>query len=237
MEVAKRRRIMNEIEKQEIMAKAELYSGYMGHLDNAVKLLNDARAEGRNIYIEFNGQKLYSLLDDEDSCYMKVVGTTKKEYEQEQQRLSEEWEKKEKEENAKAQSKIPYWIEEGNKLIYPQMQQEWARCVAIRAGDIYHGAELDNALEIMKALDNISGEEGLIEAKKILDDAGHSGSSYGTTTRIIFTFSKRGPEFYRDIYLNNNLYDEDEKEIIEEKCKKKEEENAMFEEELEAELE
>ena len=233
MEVSKRRMIMNEIEKQEIMAKAELYSGYLVKLDNAVEFLNDARAEGRNIYIEFNGQKLYSLLDDEDSCYMKVVGTTKKEFEQKQQRWLEEREKREKEENAKAQSKIPYWIEEGNKLIYPQMQQKWARC----AGDIYHGAELDNALEIMKVLDNIPGEEGLIEAKKILDNAGHSGASYGITTSIIFTFSKRGPEFYRDIYLNNKLYDEDEKEIMEEKCKKKEEENAMFEEELEAELE
>lgn len=237
MEVSKRRMIMNEIEKQKIMAKAELYPGYLGDLDDAVEFLNDARAEGRNIYIEFNGQKLYSLLDDEDSCYMKVVGTTKKEFEQEQQRWLEEREKRKKEEKAQALVKIPYWIEEGNKLIYPQMQQEWARCVAIRAGDIYHGAELDNALEIMKVLDNIPGEEGLIEAKKILNDFGHSGASYGITTSIIFTFSKRGPEFYRDIYSNNKLYDEDEKEIMEEKCKKKEEENAMFEEELEAELE
>lgn len=227
---------MNEIEKQEIMAKAERHEEFFGHVSNAVRFLHDARVLGRNVYIEFNGQKLYSLLDDENSCYMKLYGKTKKEFEQEQQRLREEWEKEEKEENAKAQSKIPYWIEEGNKLIYPQMQQEWARCVAIRAGDIYHGAELDNALEIMKVLDNIPGEEGLTEAKKIFNDAGHSGFTYGITTSIIFTFSKRGPEFYRDIFLNNNIYDVDEKET-EEKCKKKEEENAMFEEELEAELE
>lgn len=111
MEVAKRRQIMNEIEKQEIMAKAELYPDYIGHLDNAVKLLNDARAEGRNIYIEFNGQKLYSLLDDEDSCYMKVVGTTKKEFEQKRQRWLKEREKREKEEKAMFEQELEAGLE------------------------------------------------------------------------------------------------------------------------------
>ena len=111
MEVAKRRQIMNEIEKQEIMAKAELYPDYIGHLDNAVKLLNDARAEGRNIYIEFNGQKLYSLLDDEDSCYMKVVGTTKKEFEQKRQRWLKERERREKEEKAMFEQELEAGLE------------------------------------------------------------------------------------------------------------------------------
>ena len=105
MEVSKRRMIMNEIEKQKIMAKAELYPGYLGDLDDAVEFLNDARAEGRNIYIEFNGQKLYSLLDDEDSCYMKVVCTTKKEFEQEQQRWLEEREKRKKRRKSASPSK------------------------------------------------------------------------------------------------------------------------------------
>lgn len=48
-------------------------------LDQAIKLLDDAKNENRNIYFMFQGKPLYSYLDDEDSCYKKVVGRTKTE--------------------------------------------------------------------------------------------------------------------------------------------------------------
>lgn len=48
-------------------------------LDQAIELLDDAKNENRYIYFMFQGKPLYSYLDDETSCYMKVVGRTKQE--------------------------------------------------------------------------------------------------------------------------------------------------------------
>ena len=47
------------------------------YLDTAVRELKKAKQNGENIYIEFSGEKLYSLIDDENSCYVKVTGKSK----------------------------------------------------------------------------------------------------------------------------------------------------------------
>ena len=39
--------------------------------------------------------------------------------------------------------------------------------------------------------------ETIEEATKIAEDAGHSGASWGMMMRIVTTFSKQGPAFYR----------------------------------------
>ena len=88
-------------------------------------------------------------------------------------------------------AKVPEYIEKGNKLIYPQRKEEWEKCVCTRLSDLYSGMDLDNALQIMEALDNGVTVE---EAGKLVDD-GHSGMSYGVTMSIVLTFSKRGVEF------------------------------------------
>jgi len=46
-------------------------------LDDAVKILKVAKEKDENIYINFNGYNLYSMFDDEDSCYKKVTGRDK----------------------------------------------------------------------------------------------------------------------------------------------------------------
>lgn len=50
------------------------------NLDDVVASLNKAREEGKDICITFNGTRLYSSIDDEDSCYRKVTGESKAEY-------------------------------------------------------------------------------------------------------------------------------------------------------------
>ncbi len=90
-------------------------------------------------------------------------------------------------------AKVPVYLEKGDKFIYPQRKEEWEKCVCARLSDLYRGMDLDNALQIMEALDNGVTVE---EAGKLIDD-GHSGMSYGVTMSIVLTFSKRGVEFCR----------------------------------------
>lgn len=105
--------------------------------------------------------------------------------------LSEEREAKE---SAEATANIPEWKKRGEALIYPERKENWHKCVEGRARDLYKGMDLVNAMEVMEALEQ---GETIEEATKIAEDAGHSGASWGMMMRIVTTFSKQGPAFYR----------------------------------------
>ncbi len=216
-------------EVDRIMEQARRIDAYgILNLDQAYQVLQKAKQNGENIYINFNGHKLYSLLDDEDMCYIKVTGLSKQEFDNRQKEYKKRLTEIIESETLQAKSKIPDWIKKGQALIYPQMFDRWETCVSVRAKDIYHGTELDNALEIMSILDRVEGQEGLDQAKQALDNANHSGTSYQITTSIVLDFSKRGPEFYREIY-NSKILSEEDLELVEQICNDKAERNQAFE--------
>ena len=62
---------------------AEEYDYYVGTLDDAIRILQIAKINSKNIYILFNGVKLYSQFDNTDSCYKKITGKTKSMFEME----------------------------------------------------------------------------------------------------------------------------------------------------------
>lgn len=103
-----------------IKATATEYQGWTSTLKEAVRVLLKAKIFGENIYIDFNGHRLYSLLDDENSCFMKVLGKSKQQREEDRIKWLENYEKEQEENKKQAERKIPAWIERGNKLIYPQ---------------------------------------------------------------------------------------------------------------------
>jgi len=120
-----------------------------------------------------------------------------------------------------ALEKTPKWIERGEKLIYPSKLADWIKCINIRIRDIYYGSELDDALRIMELLDKYPDIRVAVNAYNRLDG---SGASVSMAAKIVFDFSKRGPEFYHYImrgYLNEN---------ISQKIKDKEEENIKLNE-------
>ena len=121
---------------------------------------------------------------------------------------------------ADAKAKIPTWVTKGSAYIYPERMEKWAQCVEARAGDLYHGMDLDSALELMEKLESGASIE---EAKEIFDGQGHSGASAGMVRSMLFHFAKRGPEFYESTAWGE-LSDED-KQAIEDKKK----ENAELE--------
>lgn len=66
-----------------IKNNATQYSYYVGTLDNVTEVLKKAKANNKNIYVIFNGHKLFSQFDNVDSCYKKITGKTKKQFDAE----------------------------------------------------------------------------------------------------------------------------------------------------------
>ena len=52
-------------------------------LDDVVELLLKAKEANQNIAIEMSGTYLYSMIDDEESCYQKICGKSKNEFQME----------------------------------------------------------------------------------------------------------------------------------------------------------
>lgn len=180
---------MNKEVIEKTAHKVKIY----GDLDEVAKKLQVFKSAELNVYVDFNGKKLYSLLDDLDSCYVKVTGSTKAEFDEAERLWRENYEKQEAEEKANAKKMLPTYIEQGKSLVYAQKLSDWKKCVRSRVSDLYHGKDLANAIEAMTEIDK-SGD--FLTAKSIIDKANHSGASYGMVMRVILNFSKKGPDFY-----------------------------------------
>lgn len=166
---------------------------YAGTLDKCVEALIEYKEHGKSVVVDFNGHDLYSCDVTMDSAYKEVLGKTKAEFDKECEEAHKRYLEEQKREEAEAKQKIPSWIERGEKIIYPERFEEWKKCVDGRASDLYHGEDLEAALELMEKLESGVTLDEVVEA---FDAQNHSGASAGMTRRIIFSFSKRGPEFW-----------------------------------------
>ncbi len=195
-------------EDKEFAMEVDIDYRYGNTLDSAIKTLEEYKARGESVYIDFNGHKLYSCDITVDGAYREVLGMTKAEFREEEAKRRREYEERTKREEEEAIAKIPSWIERGKALIYPERLKEWEECVEIRAGDLYHGIELDDALTLMEKLESGAPIEEVI---KIFEEQNHSGASASIVRSIILTFSKRGPEFYKSTSERELTRDEIEK--------------------------
>ena len=163
-----------------------------GNIDSAMKLLNEYKSKNELVFINFNGQELYSDIDDLDSAYVKVTGKTKEQFDEYQRLRYEKYE----EEKRKHEESIPEltkeWINKGNEILDKEYHELWNECVPIRLSDLYRGMELGACLDIVKELNNNCS---LDEAKAIIDNQGHSGMSYSLVRSMVKAFCKRGNEF------------------------------------------
>ena len=161
-------------------------------IEKAMQVLSQFKERGELVYGEFNGQKLYSDIDDLDTAYKKITGKTKAEFDAERKAENDRY----KEEQRKHKEAIPEltkeWIEKGNLILDKKYQEEWAKCVPIRLDDLYQGMELGATLDIVKELN--AGCE-LQKAKEIIEGQGHSGMSFGLVCSMVKSFCDRGQEF------------------------------------------
>lgn len=156
--------------------------------------MEELKAQKDLVCGKFNGQILYSDVDDVDSAFKKITGKTKSEFDADAKAENDRY----KEELRKHEESIPEltkeWIAKGESILDEQYHETWKECVPIRLGDLYRGMELGCTLEIVEKLN--AGCE-LEEAKTIIEGQGHSGMSFGLVCSMVNSFSHRGSEFVK----------------------------------------
>ena len=161
-------------------------------IDSAIQVLNFWKQQNIPVCGEFNGIMLYSDVDDIDSAYEKILGKSKSDVEKSRQ----EWLDNVRREEIEHEESIPRltkeWIEKGEQILDSQYLDLWKKCVPIRLNDLYRGFELGACLEIVTALNNDCEFD---EAKILLENQDHSGSSFGLVCSMLRAFCKRGEEF------------------------------------------
>jgi len=163
-----------------------------GHLESAVEELTRYKERGELVYGEFNGQKLYSDTDNLDSCFVKVTGKTKAEFDEAERIRNDEYEQELKRHKESIPELTKEWIAKGNNILDEKYRELWAKCVPIRLDDLYRGMELGNCLEIVDQLNK--GCE-LEKVKVLIENKGHSGMSFGLVCSMVKSFCDRGNEF------------------------------------------
>jgi hypothetical protein len=140
----------------------------------------------------FNGQILYSDIDDMDSAYKKVTGSTKAEFDEAIRLENVEYKRQQKEHKEAIPKLTIEWVEKGKKILDKKHHKLWTKIVPIRLGDLYQGMELGNCLEIVEQLNK--GTE-LDKVKPLIEDQGHSGMSFSLVCSMVREFADRGNEF------------------------------------------
>ena len=172
---------------------------WMGDIDTAVQKLIEYQKMGKSVYVNFNGHKLYSCDITLDGAYKEITGMTKAESDKAREEARKKWELERKEKKEQAERKIPEWISDGEKNIFPERAEDWQYYVETSARQgMYYGSDIVATLEIMGMLESGAPFE---DVEKKLEEQGHSGHSYSIVTKNVLHFSKNGPDFYEAVVL------------------------------------
>ena len=162
-----------------------------GNIESAVKELKNHKGL---VCGSFNGQMLYSDIDDLDSAYLKITGKTKAEFDEAERIRSEEYLESERKHKEAIPKLSKEYIEKGNVVLDEKYRELWAKCVPIRLGDLYQGMELQMCLDIVLELNNGCTIE---KAKALIESQGHSGTSFNLVCSMVKSFCDRGDEFVK----------------------------------------
>ena len=183
------------------MKEIEFYCGM--DIDDAwKKLLKESMECEETCFGIFNGKEIRST-DTLDEVYVKITGETKAEYEKEMQDWRDEYERKEREHKDNIPNLIPDYCERARGVILEDQYEYWDKIVPIRLGDLYHGMELDNTLELCKIMrdESVNYDKRLRKAYKAFMDQGHSGMSANLVASMLRIFCPDGRDL-ADAVLN-----------------------------------
>lgn len=170
--------------------KIEFFAG--DTIEDVVNELLRYKNNGVLAFGEFNGVNLYSDTVTMDGAYLEITGQTKAEFDKKQQEWREDYKRKEQEHKDSIPELTKEWMAKGREILSEDKWDYWDKIVPIRLGDLYHGMELGNCLDIVEILNNNGSLE---EAKELIESQGHSGMSYGLVCAMVREFSERGQEF------------------------------------------
>lgn len=176
------------------MKKIDLFPG--ANLDKAIEILKmEAEQASEPCFGKFNDKILYST-DTIDEAYMKVIGKTKAEFEDEQRKWIEEYDRAEREHRAIIPQLTEKYRNEARGLVRKEQLEYWDKIVPIRLGDLYHGMELQQVLDCCKIMrdESLVLAERLEKAYDVFMAAGHSGMSANLTMAMLARFCPHGAE-------------------------------------------
>lgn len=176
------------------MREVELYAG--DTIDTAVTRLKEMENAWREVaYAVFNGITIYST-DSVDECYKKITGRTKAEFDDEIKAEREEYKRKEREWEERIPEKTEEYRQRARGLVLEDQLEYWDRVVPIRLGDLYHGLELEQVLQVCAIMrdETLTYDERLKKAYDLFQNSGHSGMSASLTASMIKVFCPDGED-------------------------------------------
>lgn len=189
------------------MKEIELYPGET--IDDAWKRLLKESAEcGDTCFGKFNNHEIRST-DTLDEAYMKITGKTKEQHDKAEQDWHEEYERKEKEHKDNIPNLVPEYCKKARGVILEDQYDYWDRIVPIRLGDLYHGMELDDTLDLCKIMrdESIDYETRIRKAYDEFRYQGHSGMSANLVMSMLKAFCPNGDDLadaIRNFRYKNN---------------------------------
>lgn len=161
------------------------------NVEECVNELLGYKEKGELVFGTFNGHKLYSDTITMDSAYKEITGNTKREFDDYIKKQNQEYQIEKQEHINSIPEKSRLWMEKGREVLEESKWELWDKIVPIRLNDLYRGMELKYCLDIVEILN----EGTLEEAKKEIENQGHSGMSFGLVCSMVKEFSPKGEEF------------------------------------------
>lgn len=186
-----------DLDVENIKRTAIYFDTKFDSLEDAIAFLDKYRKAKRNIYIYFLYNRLYSLLDDKDSCYKKTIGISNQDINQKVDNFEKKYAEIEAKRKENADKNYKDWINKGLKFIYPQKKTDWENCVRNSIDSIYHGKEVEISLKVMESLEEPENNFALAKRHLFSIENNRPISSYGKVVDIVLNYSKYGVEFIR----------------------------------------
>lgn len=190
------------------MIEVEFYAGE--NIESAMSMLYKEADKTHQVCCgKFNCETLLST-DSIDDAYKKVTGKTKAEHDEYERKWREEYERREAEHKAKIPALTEEYKQKARGLVLDSELEYWDKIVPIRLGDLYHGMELGQTLDICAIMrdEKLTYDERLHKAYKLFIDSGHSGCSANLTANMIKRFCPDGADV-ADAVLNFRFDKED----------------------------
>ena len=181
------------------------------NLDCVVIRLNEARKNGEHVFCKYHDVTLYSDNITLDSAYMEVYDCTREEFFlkiEEEIANATTWQK---EREKWAEEKTAELIERGKSLMYPQRFKEWEQEMNNIQFLIYFGDDIEEALNIMEAIENGNPIEKIVEKYK---DRRKNSFSDRVVRELVLKYSKNGNLFFIETH-EGKWKDEDHKFLTE----------------------
>lgn len=171
----------------------------LGKIEYAIEELKRHKNRGELAFGEFNGQKLYSDIDDLDSAYKKVTGKSYEEFKADEKKGHDDYQEEKRKHEETIPEQTAEWIKKGSEVLDIKYREKWNQIVPIRLSDLYRGFQLGACLEIVEALNNGISFKG---AKEIIEKQGHSGMSFVLVCSMVRAFCDRGSDFSEYVNLD-----------------------------------